>query len=124
ISHRVAVMYVGRIVELASCDDLFERPRHPYTAALLAAAPQPEPDRSRGFAPPPGEPPSPRNPPGGCHFHPRCPHAVARCRTDPPSWRQLDTGRFVRCHLAEELSLAGVGANREGVPTQEQGRHG
>ena len=124
ISHRVAVMYVGRIVELASCDDLFERPRHPYTAALLAAAPQADPDRSGGFAPPAGEPPSSRNPPGGCHFHPRCPHAIARCRSEAPAWRQLDAGRLVRCHLAEELSLTGVGAAGGAARAQAQDRHG
>ena len=124
ISHRVAVMYVGRIVELASCDDLFERPLHPYTAALLAAVPQPNPERTRSFAPPPGEPPSPRNRPSGCYFHPRCPHAIGRCRTEEPEWRQLHSGRFVRCHLAEELSLAGVGVPGDERRAQEGGHDG
>ena len=124
ISHRVAVMYVGEIVELAACDELFERPLHPYTAALLAAVPQPDPEQCSVFAPPPGEPPSSRNPPSGCYFHPRCPHAVAACRTERPEWRQLDSGRFVRCHLAEELSLAGVGEAGKPDRVQEQGHDG
>ena len=124
ISHRVAVMYVGQMVELAPCDELFERPLHPYTAALLAAVPQPDPEQCSVFAPPPGEPPSSRNPPSGCYFHPRCPHAVAACRTERPEWRQLDSGRFVRCHLAEELSLAGVGEAGKPARVQEQGDNG
>ena len=124
ISHRVAVMYVGQMVELAPCDELFERPLHPYTAALLAAVPRPDPDRSRTFAPPPGEPPSSRNPPSGCYFHPRCPHAVAACRTEQPEWRRLDSGRHVRCHLAEELSLAGVGETGQQDRAQAQGHDG
>jgi len=109
ISHTVAVMYVGQIVELAPCDDLFERPLHPYTAALLAAVPQPDPRHSKVFRPTQGEPPSPRQPPSGCYFHPRCAHAVERCSTEAPEWEQIWPGRSVRCHRANELSLAGVG---------------
>ena len=124
ISHRVAVMYVGQMVELAPCDELFKRPLHPYTAALLAVVPQPDPQKSRAFAPPSGEPPSPRNPPSGCYFHPRCPHAVAACSTKRPEWRQIESGRFVRCHLAEDLSLAGVGKASEADRSRAQGHDG
>ena len=111
ISHQVAVMYVGQIVELAPCDELFEKPLHPYSAALLAAVPQPDPTVSREFQPPPGEPPSPRNPPDGCYFHPRCPYAIDKCRVETPAWEQIESGRFVRCHRASELELAGVGSS-------------
>ncbi|HEY2992511.1 MAG TPA: oligopeptide/dipeptide ABC transporter ATP-binding protein [Methylomirabilota bacterium] len=108
ISNRVAVMYVGRIVELASTDELFNAPRHPYTAALLAAAPEPDP-RVRGrriiLS---GEVANPAAPPGGCYFHPRCPHAVDICRTRTPDWREISPGHFVGCHRADELKLAGV----------------
>jgi oligopeptide/dipeptide ABC transporter ATP-binding protein len=100
ISHRVAVMYLGRIVELAAAEALFEAPHHPYTQALLAAVPQPDPARRRR-ALPQGELPSPMNPPTGCHFHPRCPHAVARCRIEAPALRTLADGRDAACHLLE-----------------------
>jgi peptide/nickel transport system ATP-binding protein len=109
VSDRVGVMYVGRMVELAACEDLFERPLHPYTAALLAAAPKPDPRRRNAARPPPGEAASARNPPSGCHFHPRCPHAIERCRGETPVWREVAPLRFVRCHRAEELDLPGVG---------------
>jgi peptide/nickel transport system ATP-binding protein len=108
ISDRVGVMYVGRMVELAACEELFARPLHPYTAALLAAAPRPDPRRRGATRPPPGEPASARNPPSGCHFHPRCPYAIERCRTTAPEWREAAPLRFVRCHRAEELELPGV----------------
>jgi peptide/nickel transport system ATP-binding protein len=108
ISNRVAVMYVGRIVELAETDALFSAPRHPYTAALLAAAPEPDPRARLRRVVLSGEVANPAAPPGGCYFHPRCPHAVDVCRTRPPAWQELTPGRFVACHRAEELKLAGV----------------
>jgi len=108
ISHRVAVMYVGQIVELSPCDDLFEQPLHPYTEALLAAVPQARPGYARPLAPTPGEPPSSRNPPSGCYFHPRCKYATGQCKTDAPEWREVRPGRFVRCHRVDELALNGV----------------
>jgi peptide/nickel transport system ATP-binding protein len=108
ISNRVAVMYVGRMVELAPTDELFSAPRHPYTAALLSAVPEPDPrTRSRRIVLQ-GEVANPAAPPPGCYFHPRCPHAVEACRTETPAWQELSRGRFVACHRAHELQLAGV----------------
>jgi len=105
---RVAVMYVGQIVELAETQALFRRPRHPYTAALLAAVPVPDPRVRSGAAELKGDVPSPANPPSGCYFHPRCPHAVDVCRAQPPEYQQIEPGRFVRCHRAAELTLEGI----------------
>jgi len=108
ISSRVAVMYVGRIVELAATDALFGAPRHPYTAALLSAAPEPDPRaRSRRIVLQ-GEVANPAAPPPGCYFHPRCPHAVDRCRVEPPAYREVAPAHFVACHRADELALPGV----------------
>ena len=99
IAHRIAVMYLGRFVELASRDALFASPQHPYSEALIAAAPLPNP-RARKTRPIiEGEVPSPMNPPSGCAFHPRCPYAVAHCRNEAPALRRLDDGRLVACHL-------------------------
>ncbi|PVE20508.1 oligopeptide ABC transporter ATP-binding protein [Microvirga sp. KLBC 81] len=99
IGHRVAVMYLGRIVELAPCEALFARPVHPYTEALIGAAPVPDPTRARLAAPVEGEVPSPVNPPSGCAFHPRCPLAVERCRVDVPPLVPMADGRVVACHV-------------------------
>ncbi|MER8550034.1 dipeptide ABC transporter ATP-binding protein [Mesorhizobium sp. M1169] len=99
IAHRVAVMYLGRIVELASCEALFARPVHPYTEALIAAAPVPDPTRVRLQPPVEGEVPSPINPPTGCAFHPRCPLAVERCRIEVPPLVPMADGRVVACHV-------------------------
>jgi peptide/nickel transport system ATP-binding protein len=108
ISNRVAVMYVGRMVELAETTEIFERPRHPYTAALLSAVPEPDPRaRSRRIVLQ-GEVANPAAPPSGCYFHPRCPHAVDVCKTQAPAWQEISPGHFVTCHRAEELQLAGV----------------
>jgi oligopeptide/dipeptide ABC transporter ATP-binding protein len=102
ISHRVAVMYLGRVVELAEVGDLFERPRHPYTKALLRAAPELTPGRRSTVEALRGELPSPLAPPPGCPFHPRCPEAIARCRVDVPPLDRLADGRTVACHVAVE----------------------
>ncbi|MER9795308.1 dipeptide ABC transporter ATP-binding protein [Mesorhizobium sp. M0213] len=99
IAHRVAVMYLGRIVELAPCEALFAKPVHPYTEALIAAAPIPDPTQARLDVPVEGEVPSPINPPSGCAFHPRCPLAVERCRTDVPPLVPTADGRVVACHV-------------------------
>jgi peptide/nickel transport system ATP-binding protein len=108
ISSRVAVMYVGRMVELAPTEELFSRPKHPYTAALLSAVPEPDPRMRAQRIVLQGEVANPAAPPGGCYFHPRCPHAIDVCRTQAPAWRELSPGHFVGCHRAEELQLAGV----------------
>jgi len=108
ISNRVAVMYVGRMVELAETEELFSRPKHPYTAALLSAVPEPDPRTRSQRIVLQGEVANPASPPGGCYFHPRCPHAIEVCRTQAPAWQELSPGHFVGCHRAEELQLAGV----------------
>jgi oligopeptide transport system ATP-binding protein len=99
LCQRVAVMYLGRVVELAECDELFDNPLHPYTRALLAAVPVPDPtvEATRSFQPVSGEVPSPINPPPGCVFHPRCPLAVAECRQTRPELRELRPGHWVAC---------------------------
>ncbi|MCB9550502.1 MAG: ATP-binding cassette domain-containing protein [Myxococcales bacterium] len=99
ISHRVAVMYLGRVVELAPAKVIFAAPRHPYTRALLAAAPVPDPRRRQEAPALAGEPPSPLAPPPGCAFHPRCPIAVADCRREVPALRAGPDGHAVACHL-------------------------
>jgi oligopeptide transport system ATP-binding protein len=99
LCQRVAVMYLGRIVELADCDELFDHPLHPYTRALLAAVPVPDPtvEATRAFQPVAGEVPSPINPPSGCVFHPRCPLAVQSCKELRPELRELRPGHWVAC---------------------------
>jgi peptide/nickel transport system ATP-binding protein len=99
IADRIAVMYLGRIVELARAVDLFREPRHPYTTALLGELPRIE-NRKRRFTALKGEVPSPFNPPSGCHFHTRCPLAFERCRVEAPPLRDLG-GRWSACHLSE-----------------------
>ena len=134
ISDRVAVMYVGQMVELAETEALFSLPKHPYTAALLSAIPEPDPAMSRrparglrsgarragnGTIPPAarearqrvilqGEVANPAAPPSGCYFHPRCQYAIDVCRTVRPVWEEIEAGRFVRCHRARELQLPGI----------------
>ena len=108
VSNRVAVMYVGRMVELAETEALFSAPKHPYTAALLSAVPEPDPrTRSRRIVLQ-GEVANPASPPSGCYFHPRCPYAIDVCRAQAPAWQEIAPARFVACHRAHELQLAGV----------------
>ncbi len=99
ISHRIAVMYLGKIVEVAEKKTLFLNPLHPYTEALLAAVPVPNPRLKRARRLLQGDVPSPINPPPGCAFHTRCPYAIARCRTETPALKQAATGQLVACHL-------------------------
>jgi peptide/nickel transport system ATP-binding protein len=108
ISNRVAVMYVGRMVELAATDELFSAPKHPYTAALLSAVPEPDPRVHSRRLMLQGEVANPAAPPSGCYFHPRCPYAIEVCRTQTPAWRETSPAHFVSCHRADELQLAGV----------------
>jgi oligopeptide transport system ATP-binding protein len=107
ICHEIAVMYLGRVVERATTDALFERPTHPYTKALLSAIPVPDPvaERKRRHLVVQGEVPSPINPPAGCHFHPRCPMAMARCREETPILEDRGGEHFVACHLEEDVSV-------------------
>ena len=107
LAHRIAVMYLGRIVELGPTASLFERPRHPYTQALVAANPIPDPDAPLDAQALQGEVPSPMNPPPGCHFHPRCPHAQAQCSTVAPgctTHTTADLHHQVWCHLQDQSS--------------------
>lgn len=115
ISDRVAVMYVGKIVELATTEELYVNPKHPYTEALLSAVPKPDP-RLRTVGQRimlEGDVPDPANPPPGCHFHPRCAYAQEVCRRDEPPLRDVGGGHLAACHFADELTLRGVGS--EGV---------
>ena len=105
---RVTVMYVGKIVETARTPELFRAPKHPYTAALMAAVPVPDPRVQSGNVELKGDVPSPANPPSGCYFHPRCPFVIDLCKTAAPIYREITPGRFVSCHRADELQLAGV----------------
>jgi peptide/nickel transport system ATP-binding protein len=108
ISDRVAVMYVGYLVEMATTDELYYNPKHPYTEALLAAIPKPDPRKRSRPHKLPGDVPSPANPPSGCYFHPRCRYAKDICKTDRPPLRDVGDKHWVACHFAEELTLQGV----------------
>jgi oligopeptide/dipeptide ABC transporter ATP-binding protein len=108
VSDRVAVMYVGRIVETAPTAALYATPRHPYTEALLAAVPKPDPALRDQASAPKGEIADPANPPPGCAFHPRCPYAVERCRIELPILREIAPAHWSACHRTAELSLRGV----------------
>jgi peptide/nickel transport system ATP-binding protein len=103
VSHEVAVMYLGRIVEQGDPDRLFAMPAHPYTQALVSAIPTHTRSKKKRIVLP-GEPPNPVDRPAGCAFHPRCPHAVDRCRIETPALRTLADGRRAACHLAEQIA--------------------
>ena len=108
ISHRVAVMYLGRIVEIAEKDALFAAPQHPYTQALLSAVPVPDPTVQPVRIILQGDVPSPMRPPAGCYFHTRCPYAEARCKTERPAMRQVGAGHLAACHLREGPIVEGA----------------
>ena len=99
ISHRVAVMYLGKIVEVGPVEDIYTSPQHPYTEILLASIPWPDPTEKKKKIILTGEPPSPINPPPGCYFHPRCPYAFEPCNRQEPRLKSLDQGHYVACHL-------------------------
>jgi peptide/nickel transport system ATP-binding protein len=101
LSERVVIMYLGRVVEIADTEELFAKPNHPYTVALLGEVPRID-RRGQTFMPIKGEIPSPLNPPSGCHFHPRCPHAMERCRVEQPALRKIAPGRYSACHLNDQ----------------------
>ena len=111
ISDRVGVMYVGKMVEQASSEDIFRRPLHPYTEALLSAKPIADPRLKKEKILLEGETPNPANPPSGCYFHPRCRYKCDVCAKERPAYRELEKGHFVACHRAEELTLDGVYRN-------------
>jgi peptide/nickel transport system ATP-binding protein len=108
VSDRVVVMYVGKIAEVATPAQLFTSPKHPYTAALIASLPKADPRQRKARMPLQGEVANPANPPAGCYFHPRCPFAVDKCRTESPPLQEIGENRQVSCHRAHELELVGI----------------
>ncbi|HLR74406.1 MAG TPA: oligopeptide/dipeptide ABC transporter ATP-binding protein [Virgibacillus sp.] len=110
ISDRVAVMHLGRIVELASVESIFDTPKHPYTEALLSAVPRPDPNVIRERIVLEGEVPNPARPPKGCEFHPRCPYSTEKCKIETPELQPVDRDKkhYSACHYAKELTLKGV----------------
>jgi peptide/nickel transport system ATP-binding protein len=108
VADKVAVMYVGKLVEMAATSDLYHHPLHPYTEALLSAVPKPDPELRSQRILLEGEIPDPASPPPGCYFHPRCRYAIERCASETPVLRAVGAGRTVSCHRAEELALTGI----------------
>jgi peptide/nickel transport system ATP-binding protein len=108
ISDRVAVMYVGKIAEMAGSEELYSYPLHPYTEALMSSVPKPDPKYESHRIIMEGDVADPSNPPSGCYFHPRCRYVIDVCKQDPPEFRELKPDHFVACHRAEELELKGV----------------
>ena len=114
ITDRVAVMYVGKLVETAPTEELFYYPKHPYTAALMTAVPVADPRVRSKMIPLEGDVPSPANPPSGCYFHPRCPFVLDKCRTETPVLEEISPKHYVSCHRALELELAGIERSNAG----------
>ncbi len=108
LAQRVAVMYVGQVVEMGETEQLFNEPKHPYTSALLSSVPIPDPRARAERMVLQGEVANPADPPSGCYFHPRCPYVIDRCVTETPLLEELGDGRLVRCHRAKELELKGL----------------
>ena len=117
ISDKVGVMYLGRMVEFAPAEDLFEKPMHPYTEALLSAVPVADPAIRMERIPLKGEIPNPANPPSGCYFHERCHYCTDKCRTEAPALAEMPDGRLCACHRAKELALRGF-TYEEGAKVQ------
>jgi oligopeptide/dipeptide ABC transporter ATP-binding protein len=119
ISNRVAVMYLGKIVELAKAEALFSNPKHPYTEALMSAVPVPDPDYTVQEIILTGDVPSPLNPPSGCYFHPRCRYAQGICKAEAPAYRDLGGEHFATCHFADSLKLGAIRRDdpRLGLPS-------
>ena len=108
ISSRVVVMYVGRIAEIGTTEELFAQPKHPYTAALMSSIPKTHPRERSSRTVLEGEVANPAAPPTGCYFHPRCPYATDQCKNETPPLTKLSDGRFVSCHRVDELDLTGI----------------
>jgi peptide/nickel transport system ATP-binding protein len=108
ISDRVAVMYVGKIVEMTDAEELYAYPKHPYTEALMSSVPKPDPKYHSERIVMKGDVADPSNPPSGCYFHPRCRYTIDVCKHDAPEFREIKPDHFVACHRAEELELRGV----------------
>jgi len=119
VADRVAVMYVGKLVEVAKTEQLFAFPRHPYTEALLSAVPKPDPRQRSARIVLAGDVPDPANPPSGCYFHPRCRYAQKRCVDEAPPLRDIGRDHLVACHYAEELSLRGVQMSEAAAPNSD-----
>lgn len=115
MSDRVAVMYLGRLVEMAPTEELFYNPLHPYTETLMSAIPAADPDDIMNPVPLEGEIPSPTDPPTGCYFHPRCHFAKEKCRIETPVWKEYHPGHFAACHFADSLTLQGADKQRRFV---------
>jgi peptide/nickel transport system ATP-binding protein len=108
VSDRVGVMYVGRLVELAPTEEIYLKPQHPYTEALLSAIPRPKPGSQKNRILLPGEVANAANLPAGCCFHPRCRYCIQQCKEKIPPWQEISFGHYVCCHRVQELSLQGV----------------
>ncbi len=117
LADRVAVMYVGKLVEMAPTDELYRNPKHPYTEALLSAIPTPDPHHRSKRIVLAGDVADPAHPPTGCYFHPRCPYAQDRCKTETPELREIAPNHTTACHFAEELSLVGIDELDTAAPT-------
>ena len=115
IADEVAVMYVGKIVEMGDTEEIFNNPKHPYTSALLSSVPIPDPRGRQERIILEGEVANPANPPSGCYFHPRCSYATDQCKNESPQLEQIEPGRWVSCHRASELDLAGLSAKSNGT---------
>jgi peptide/nickel transport system ATP-binding protein len=122
VCNRVAVMYVGKIAEMAETEELFDAPRHPYTEALLSAVPEPNPRLRSERIVLAGEVADPANPPSGCYFHPRCRYAIDVCRKEAPALEEVSPGHLMSCHRPE-LELDGVGSQPAGRASAAGGQH-